>query len=132
MFVTQMLTVKKHVSLPTVFVAAQFTVVVPTPNTLPDGGAQVTTGVGMPEAVAIHEMARVPVPLATFVVILPGQVMVGGTASVKAFAGAKGPPVKAVSMACTLQKYCGACGRLVKGLLGAEAVPALTAPRRIT
>jgi len=59
--------------------AVQLTVVLPFGNTLPDGGTQVTVGVGRPVAVTVNVTVAVHRPGAVLTTTgLAGQVIVGG------------------------------------------------------
>ena len=78
-------TVKLHIaSGGTPLVAVQVTVVVPTTNTVPEAGEQLTVGDGTPVAVTVKLTVAEHWPDAAFAITgLAGQVIVGGVPTVK-------------------------------------------------
>jgi len=69
--------VKEQLADPQLFTAEQLTVVVPTAKVLPDTGVQVTDG-EVPVVVGAKLTLWPQVPVALFVMMLAGHVIVGG------------------------------------------------------
>ena len=80
MFGAQTVTVNVQSFVPARLVAVQVTVVTPTANVVPEGGAQRMSGAGVPVAVGSGQVtATMLVALATLVMTLPGhKVNAGG------------------------------------------------------
>jgi hypothetical protein len=71
-------TLKEQVAVPQEFVAVQVTVVVPTGKGLPEGGLQLTAGVGVPVALTDQVTTAPHLPDSLDTVISPGHVIEGG------------------------------------------------------
>lgn len=71
-------TVKLQLAEPSELVAVQVTVVIPTGKAKPEGGVQVTVGVGHPVEVVLKVTVAVHCPASVLTEMFAGQVMVGG------------------------------------------------------
>jgi len=72
------ITGKEQVAKPDLLVAKQVTMFVPTGKTLPEGGVQVTAGLGVPVRIGAKETTAEHWPTALLARVSGGQTMVGG------------------------------------------------------